>query len=380
MITREILSDLIGFSPEPYLTTTLYLRIEGSIKPNYVIELKELIKQRKKEVESQPVSPESRKSALSDLRKIQDFVTLKFTREGIQTLVIASCSAKKWWRVLSLNLPLKSRLIISSRPHYTPMALAMEEHSRFLVVLIERSRARLFEVFAGEIVEHTSILDEVPGKVKMGGFGGYEERRIERHIGDHVRRHYRHVGEAAYHLFKEHSCEYILLAGSEPNTGEFRHYLHSTLQDRIAASLHDEIHTLQAVVLEKTMDVEKALRQREETKLLDQFFNQVNSGGLGILGLDSTMRALQNGQVNYLLVQDGFREAGFRCAQCGGLLTTGGACTYCDGPTHPVGDLVEETVEEALQQGCQVKHITIPDRRLTGAGRIGATLRFRTKE
>jgi len=377
MISREVLSELIDFDPEQYLTTTLYLRIEKTPQLSHTIELKDLLKMRRKELEAQKLFVKVKKSVESDFKKIQEYVNLKFSREGVSTLAIFSCSARKFWKVVTLHVPVRSELILNSRPHYRALSLVLDQYKRFLFILIERAKARLFEIYAGEILERTDILDDVPAKVKEGGYGGYEERRIERHIEDHVRRHFKHVAEAAYDFFKKYANDYLILGGSEPNTSEFRQYLHSTLAEKVVAVLHEDINASPKDVLEKTMKIEKEMRQREESQLVNRLFNEVNSGGLGIVGLDSTLRALQRGQVNQLLVQEGFWREGYQCVSCMSLHTKNNSCDFCGAATDNIPDIVAEAVQDALQQGCQVKFISLPGSQLAAAGNIGAVLRFK---
>lgn len=124
MISREVLSELIAFNPEQYLTTTLYLRIEKTPQPSHSIELKDLIKIRKKELETQKWSPEVKKSIEDDFKKIQDYVTLKFTRDGVNTLSIFSCCGLKLWKVITLHIAIPSQLVIQAQPYYRPLSSA----------------------------------------------------------------------------------------------------------------------------------------------------------------------------------------------------------------------------------------------------------------
>ena len=378
MITRETLSDLMSFDPEHYLTTTLFLTIDGGPTPSYSIEVKDLIGQRRKQLKELALSDEVRKSVQSDLRKIRDYIELKFERNGIRTLVIFSCSARKFWQVITLPLALPSQICVASRPMLRPLTMLLEEYRRFLVILVERSKARLFETYAGEIREYTDIMDEVPGKVRVGGYGGYDERKIERHIEDHVRRHFKRVADAAFDLWKRYSHEAVVLLGSEQNTNEFHHFLHNTLHDRIVGSETEEITAGTKEILERVMSLERKLKNLEDKKLLQRLFNEVNSGGLGIVGLDSTIRALQQGQVNFLVVQEGYEKEGYRCLNCNSLSTRNGSCDYCGGRTQMVSDIVDEAVQECMTQGCQVRFISLPKSDLAAAGQIGAMLRFKT--
>ncbi|HSE40442.1 MAG TPA: hypothetical protein VLH08_06710, partial [Acidobacteriota bacterium] len=239
MISREDLSELIAFNPEQYLTTTLYLRIDKTPHLSHTITLKDLIKIRRKELESQDLTPEVQKCIESDFKKIQDYVNLKFARNGVETLAIFSCSGRKFWKVVTVNVPIRDLLVIQRRPLYRPLSLILDEYKRFLFILIERAKSRLFEIYAGEILERSEILDDVPSKVRVGGYGGYEERKIERHIEDHVRQHFKHVADAAYDFSRKYSNDHLIIGGTDENTHEFRQYLHSSFGDRITTVVHE---------------------------------------------------------------------------------------------------------------------------------------------
>jgi peptide chain release factor subunit 1 len=378
MISREDLSELIAFNPEHYLTTTLYLRIDKTPQLSHTIRLKDLIKIRRKELESQDLTPEVVKSVESDFKKIQDYVNLKFERNGVQTLIIFSNSGHKFWKIVTVNIPMRDLLVIQPRPLYRPLSFILDEYKRFLFILIERAKARLFEIYAGEILDRSDILDDVPSKVKVGGYGGYEERKIERHIGDHVRQHFKHVAESAYDLSRKYSNDHVIIGGTDENINEFRQYLHGSFGDRITTVVHENFASSPNEILQVTLNVEKQLREREEKRLITRLFDEVNSGGLGVVGLDSILVALQVGQINQLLVQEGFQKEGFRCKNCGSLHLKNGACAYCGEDTSTVPDVVEEAIQDAIEQGCQVRHISQPNSPLTSTGNIGALLRFKT--
>jgi peptide chain release factor subunit 1 len=378
MITRETLSELMNFRPEHYLTTTLYLTIDAAPNPAYLIVIKDLIKQKQRDLETQTLSTEVRKSVEEDLKKISDFVRLKFERNGVRTLVVFSCAASKFWITLNLNLSLYDQIAVGPTPYLRPLILLLEEFHRYLAILMERSKARLFEVYAGEIQEFIDVFDVVPGRVRVGGFGGSEERKIERHIEDHVRRHFKHVADVAFELFKRNSHDRVVLLGSEQNTNEFHHYLHNTLHQKIAGTGVLEITASIQDVLKHVIRIEQKIKMEEDEQLLRRLFAEVRSGGLGVVGLDSTIRALQQGQLNSLIAQQGFVARGYRCKECGGLSIHDGNCDYCGGPLEQVSDIVESAVLNAMGQGCQVRYIAATQTELSQAGNIGAILRFKT--
>lgn len=377
MITRQELTDLMSFHSDHYLTTTLYLPIDPSPQSSHVIELKELIKQKKHDLEATKLSPARQKSVSADFRKILAFASEKYKKEGARTLVVFSCAGLNFWRVFLLKVSLPAYLAVQDRPHVRGLSMVLDDYDRFLVVLIERSKARLFEAFAGDIAEQSGVLDEVPSKVKKGGFGGYEERKIERHIEDHVRWHYKHVADRAYEFFQKHALNSVILLGTEQNARDFKHYLPHVMQEKVVGSLSANGNSTLKNISQKVTLIEDRLESKREKKLLDRLFDEVNSGGLGVVGLPSILLALQYGQINYLLVEQGFAKNGYRCTGCKSLLTENTICDSCGGKTVAVADVVEELVETALLQGCYVKFISSPDPRISRGGHIGAMLRFR---
>lgn len=382
MITRENLAELTFFDPGQYLTTTLYLQLEDAPQASHTIALKDLVRQRKQELEALNLSSDASRSVQADLKKIHDFVNLKFSREGVRTLILFSCSGMNWWKELTFRSTVLhsfgSQLVIQEKPYLKPLNMALEEYHRFLVISIGRPKAALYEVYAGEIQQRLAVTDEVPKRVRVGGYGGYDERHIERHIDDHVRRHFRNVADRAYEIFRASGAAHVILAGTDQNVTEFQSFLHSSMQERIAGMITEELSGDNSrSLLEKSLKVEQEVRETGDRKILTRLFDQVSSGGLAVVGLDPTLRALQFGQVNMLIAQHGFATDGSRCQSCGSLQLHSGTCEYCGGSLQVVNDIVDLAAQDVLGQGGSVKFIGLSDSPLAKSGNIGALLRFR---
>ena len=87
------------------------------------------------------------------------------------------------------------------------------------------------------------------------------------------------------------------------------------------------------------------------------------------------LEALADRRVARLLVSDGFTHEGWYCEACNRLATVGRQCDRCGAEMAQVADVVEEAVEEALAQSCQVDVCT-GNADLDVLGRIGALLRY----
>ena len=69
-------------------------------------------------------------------------------------------------------------------------------------MVLDREKAFLLEVSMGEVEEQSSLQDQVPPRTRATDWGGYRERRIERHVDQEVERHYERVAEALFLLFQ----------------------------------------------------------------------------------------------------------------------------------------------------------------------------------
>ncbi len=141
----------------------------------------------------------------------------------------------------------------------------------------------------------------------------------------------------------------------------------------------EEVTATSSDIRDRMIRIEREMKESQDRQLIERLFSQINSGGLGIIGLDAALKALKQGQVNVLLVQQGFQQKGYVCTSCRSLLTGNGSCDYCEGKTQAVHDIVEQAMQEALRQNCQVKYITLAGSRLATAGSIGALLRYKPK-
>lgn len=99
-------------------------------------------------------------------------------------------------------------------------------------------------------------------------------------------------------------------------------------------------------------------------------------GGLAIVGVKPTLKALEGGQVDKLIMSASFTVAGWRCSKCMSYGDVGipTACPYCGGNVWKV-NLRESMVREAERSGASVEIVAdVP--RLDELGGVGAFLRY----
>jgi peptide subunit release factor 1 (eRF1) len=132
-------------------------------------------------------------------------------------------------------------------------------------------------------------------------------------------------------------------------------------------------------VRERTQAIVREITERETAGLMDRLENEAGVQDMGITGLPGTLQVLEKGQVQALVVRDGFAAPGKQCTHCGHLtLHEDPNCPYCGGPLVVKEDIIEELADRAFEQGCAVYILDgAAGSRLAKLGDIGALLRFK---
>jgi peptide chain release factor subunit 1 len=377
MIDYELVWTLLKRSDKKFLTTSLYLDLSS---PSFTtkdaeIVLKGLIKEKRQELDGLPVGREEKQSVADDLEKLSRFVGTELQRKGAKGLAVFSSSAAKMWETFPLPGPVAGVLRVDRGPYIRPFTMLLDEYERYCTVLVDRERARVFAVTMGEIEEQSQILDDVPGKVRASGWGGYDERRIERHIEDHVHRHLKHAADVAYELFQRKKFDRLILGGRPEVLADFEKVLHSYLKERISARVAVDASVSLDEAFKRTMEVHRQIEERSDRELVQKMIENARAGGLGVLGLRATLGALRRNQVHTLVLEMGYVEKGVVCDACGFIGTDEKKCPACGAEPRPVADVVEEAIREALRHDAKVAHVG-PATDLAKEGRIGAVLRY----
>ncbi|TAK09786.1 MAG: hypothetical protein EPO39_01620 [Candidatus Manganitrophaceae bacterium] len=414
MISWKDVKELIAFKNGDAWVSTLMLNIDGRHFPKreeYMVVFKNLVKETRAQIDQAGLTEAARQSIEQDFQKMERYLLDQFERNHHRGLLIYACSKKDLWQPFAFPIPLRSKLVVQPHPYTLPLTALLDEYPKYCVVSVSQERARIFEVYLGEIVERSDIYDEVPGKVhdpaskefkadgpygrperrierrgrrsdspigggnSESGVYGLAERKIERHIETHVRRHFKRIAEITFSFFKDDHFDWLLLGGQTENLAAFEDILHSDLKSRIIGRLKaDPKASLPSLHEESLRLIQKAeLQQRDQ---LIRRIAEVNyPDGLGVLGVTPTLQALKQRVVQTLVIQSATQLSGTRCTVCNHMTFSASNCPDCGGMMEPVDDLMEEVVEEAISQSAQIVHV--PQHPiLEQSGGIGALLRY----
>jgi peptide subunit release factor 1 (eRF1) len=369
-ISESRIRDLAGFKGEHAPVTSLYLDIDGRHRiraHDYELALDRMVRP-VRERSHHDASP----SVWADLKRIDEFVKGGVDRSRIRGLALFSCSAHGFWEVVELAVPVRDRLVINHTPYVRELEAVVAQHERFVVLLADRQRARLFLLHQGELLEKQEQLDLLPRHDDDGGQLGKDQ--VAGHTAAAAQRHLRRAASAAFNLQQEQGFDHLVLAGPEEITAELERELHAYLRGRIAGRIHLDVHAGHDEIRQAAEDVEAAVERAREAALVDRLRQGLHSGS-GAAGVDAVLEALVARRVDTLLVSEGFEAPGWRCPGCAWVGTRGRKCPVCDSAMDQVGDVVEEAVEEALAQACRVA-VCRGNADLDVMGRVGALLRY----
>lgn len=374
MVDVKGIDRLLSFSEDEYFVVSVYLNVDGKrfTKRDWETLLKDLIKDRRKQLQAEPIPSAVRNALEGDFERIQRFFNQEYSGKGAKSVACFSCLKKNLWQVYYLPQPVRSRLIVSHQPYLPPLLTLLTENKHYCVVLVSREKARIFKSYLGEIEECSEIFDEVPGKVRIAGWYGLEERRIERHIEDHVHRHLKKVADALARLFKVQPFDGLIIGGRREILPDFEHHLHTYLKERIIGRINVEPETELPIIWREVGKVISQFEKAQKEKLVQRVMEESQSGGLGVIGLKETLKALWQGQISTLLVQEGLSLSGYVCPKCGYMSDNENYCPYDRLEMRKTPDLMEEVVEAAMIQNCEIIHVSESQ-----VGEMAGLLRFK---
>jgi hypothetical protein len=227
-------------------------------------------------------------------------------------------------------------------PHYAPLLYALDEYERVGVVWLRGEGWKFFEVFLGEIEEHTEVFREIepevwkelqafdPGRVRslaQARTSGSRDRFSQR-METAAYRYLKRLADLTERGVAAMEIHRLVLLGREESTKTFVQMLSRSMREMIVAQIADLPHpqASPATVLEKVLPVLTQVEREQELALLQQIKEQP-----GVWGIDPTLDALQAGRLSVLVAPWQLDEQVWVCPN--GLMagTKQAANLFCDG-------------------------------------------------
>lgn len=379
LLSREQIETLAKFKSNSLLTTSFYLDTSKNrlTKKEIQLSLKNLISKNKTLLEKMSLSKENKESLSQDLENIQKFCRRNLSSYNFVGLAIFSCSKKNFWQEFNLVNSPKNTIVFDQNPYVRPLSAFLGEYHRTCALIIDRKEAKWYDIYMGEITLIESLEGDVPSKVREGGWEGYESKRIERHIASRLHNYFSTAAKMTFDLYNKHKFDWIFLGCSDECASELEPLLHPYLKKRLKGRIKAKPNDSPTRVLKESLELKQKLKKQEKEDIVRDFIAEIEKGGLAVSGLKNTLRKLNTGEAQTLLVTRHFSKPGRICPKCSLLFEDNLRCTSCNGKTEKVVDIIDEAIEAAFEKGSHVKHINPPSG-LRRYGDVGALLRYKT--
>jgi len=318
--------------------------------------------------------------ANGDTQRIEAFFDHEYDWSG-RGLAIFSNQQENLWKVYSLAVPIGDSIFIGAKPHITLLANLWDIYGRFVAAIVDRRGARFIFVQLGEIVDGEGVLGEEVRRTKSGVNAISISRRrdseapTDRKEIEKVKRNVKDSAAALAAFCEKHAPRYVVLGGSAEVLNELRGYLPQPWAERVIGMFAADIGEADLTVRDRALKIMDEHETQREAELADAAITAAAKGNHGAARLGDVLRATHAGQVQTLLIAEGFQSPGYRCGQCGYLSAQSMArCSYCGGPFAEIPDAVEAVISKVLEQKGRVE-IVRGHRGLTEVG-IAALLRY----
>ena len=345
---RPQIEALAKFRSPDLLAASLYLDTDKArlTKKEIVLSFKNLIQAGRSQVETLNLSKPQRESLTRDLDRMAEFGARDlggFTTPG---LALFSCSAGDVWDVLELPHGPRNRVIFDHTFYVTPLSAILDRYRRLGILLVGRREAKWYELLFGEITLLKELESDVPGKVRVGGFRGYDSKVVEGHIEAHLQEHLKKAARVTFELFKEHKFDGLLVGSVEDDLfPALEPHLHAYVKERLKGRLKAKPTDTPSKILKDVQALETELQKADEDALVARLTAELERGGRATSGLKDVLHRLNQFEVQTLVVSHGFVPRGAdlpavpdplrRGLRLPGLRETDRTCSRRGGRSHP---------------------------------------------
>lgn len=313
----------------------------------------------------------STKPSAEDIDRIEALVRRGFDRSRVRGVAVFSSVADDLWEVVELPVPVRSQLVVNAAPAVGQLEAVIQQSVTIGVLVTDKAHARVFVYELDELIEHEEVTDDLGRDYDT--VGEHDRGGVDDHREELEHKHLRHAAQLLWSAYQGHGFDHVVLAAPEQLASELEANLHPYLRERLRGYLPVEPSASSSTIRDAVLEMEAHIDRDRVHAAVEELRSSIGAEK-AVAGLADVLDALSDRRVDRLLVSDGFTAEGWECPACGRLAAVGRECR-CGAEMHPVEDVVEHAVDDALTQSCTVD-VCREDADLDVLGRIGALLRY----
>jgi peptide chain release factor subunit 1 len=316
----------------------------------------------------------------ADLDRVLDLATN--LRGNARGKAVFACSAQNFWKEYELPPHLGgTQIYLQPQFQLKPLAALLGAQPALCVVMLDRQRARFFDLRLDVLREHGAIVHMLSRSASSYGYNGYEAGHAERRVAEEALQHFKAVSERLRADFERGAWERLIVGCHDVNWPEVESHLHPYVKQRligrfpadVASVSNEEIRDHAGALLNRW------ITERTSTKV-SEALEFAKGNGRGVAGLRRVLQALETGEVQTIFLSENYSARAVQCPHCGHLdAHLIASCVACGRPTHELTDVCDAIIPVAIRRNIELFYLKEHDG-LDRAGNIAALLRFRSDQ
>jgi peptide chain release factor subunit 1 len=316
----------------------------------------------------------------ADLDRVLDLATN--LRGNARGRAVFACSARNFWREYELPPHLGgTQIYLQPQFQLKPLAALLGAQPALCLVMLDRQRARFFDLRLDVLREHGAIVHMLSRSASSYGYNGYEAGHAERRVAEEALQHFKAVSERLRADFERGAWERLIVGCHDVNWPEFDSHLHPYVKQRligrfsadVASVSNEEIRDHAGALLDQW------ITERASTKV-SEALEFAKGNGRGVAGLRRVLQALETGEVQAIFLGENYSARAVQCPHCGHLdAHLVASCVACGRRTHELSDVCDAILPIAIRRNIELFYFKDHEG-LDRAGNIAALLRFRSDQ
>ncbi len=386
MITREQIHELAQFEDQGACALSFYFQPtapRNKAHKEEAILTKDLAREVLRQLESKSNSNGKAKyeSARADLDRIVR-LSQDFRGNGARAKAVFACGALGFWREYDLPAQLGgTELSVNRHFHLKPLAKLLGAFPRLGIVLVDRHRARLFDLRLGELNERMDFFHPLTRRGRGDGFGGYDAGHAERRVADDALHHFKFIAEFIKEGLEKGMFEKWILGCQDTHWSQFDSQLHSYAKQKLLGRFTAEVaHVSNEEIRSQAEKIFADAQRRRCQDVVRETINQAGHNARGVTGLRRVLHSLELGEVQTLLIGESYHAQAVECSGCGHLdAHLVHLCPVCSRETREVVDVGEAILPWVIRHDTELFYVK-DDPEFDKVGNIAALLRFRSEQ
>jgi hypothetical protein len=382
-MTREQIRELAAFQDEKSCAVSFYFQPStprNKAHKEDTILIKDLAREALHRLESKaPENKAKKDSARADIDRVVR-LSGELRSNGTHAKAVFACAAQNVWHEYDLPAGLPgTQLFVDRYFHLKPMAHLLGAFPRLGVVLVDRHRARIFDLRLGELTEREGLFQPLSRKSRSDGYAGYDGGHAQRRVDDEALHHFKAVAEVLKESLEKGVFEKWILGCQDAHRSQLEPQLHPYVSQALLGRFQTDVgHITNDQIRTHAQQIMERWQSERRRELASEAVSRARSNARGVTGLRRVLRSLELGEVQTVLMGENFQAHAVECSGCGHLdAHLVSFCPACGRATQEVVDVGEAILPWVIRRDIEMFYVK-DDPEFDKVGNIAALLRFRS--